>query len=116
MDLGDVTENELPWFDNLCFDVVVAGEILEHLGNPGFLLQRLHQYKAPLLITVPNAYSSAGFANMKKGIENVNVDHKAWFSYRTLRTLVEKCGYEMSEFYWCGGEKLFAEGLIMVII
>jgi hypothetical protein len=44
------------------------------------------------------------------------VDHCYWFSWRTLKTLVERAGYAVAEFHWYGpGEPGFSEGLIFVL-
>lgn len=96
--------------------VIVCGEIIEHLTNPGYFLQRLKaQYGGvPVIITVPNAFSDVGHAHLEHGTENVNIDHVAWYSYRTLRTLLERYGYALEEFHWYNGEPLTAEGLIVV--
>jgi hypothetical protein len=98
-------------------DIIVCGEILEHLANPGFFLQRLRaQYPTTLvLITVPNAYCDAGRSHLKNGIENVNIDHVSWYSPRTLKTLVERYGYTIQEFAYYNGNGPTAEGLIAVL-
>jgi hypothetical protein len=97
-------------------ELIVCGEVIEHLSNPGWLLTRLRRQwpDVPVIITVPNAFSLAGSHHMEHGVENVNRDHVAWYSYRTLRTLLERAGYEIAEFYWYNGEPYFAEGLIVV--
>jgi hypothetical protein len=51
---------------------------------------------------------------LEKGYENVNRDHVAYYSWWTLKSLVEKCGYEVVEFAWYNGRPLFAEGLVML--
>lgn len=46
------------------FDIVVAGEIFEHLSNPGKAIDCIHsaiRASTKLVITVPNAYSVKGF-------------------------------------------------------
>lgn len=99
------------------YDLVVCGEVLEHLGNPeGFLLEIRSQIKpsAEVLITVPNALSHNGLKHAQKGIEHVNIDHVAWYSWRTLKTLVERCGYEVIDFKWYNGVPTFAEGIIFL--
>ncbi len=96
-------------------EIVVAGEIIEHLGNPGRLLQQLKKLSAPVIITVPNAFHTAGLRWMKLGYEQVNPDHISWFSWKTLKTLVERYGFAVSEFYWYNGQPLIAEGLIFLI-
>ncbi len=115
-DLDSVSRYDVPYGLDNPPDVIVCGEILEHLGNPGWLLARLRQQwpDVPVVVTVPNAFSSAGAHHMEHGTENVNRDHVAWYSYRTLRTLLERAGYEIAEFYWYNGEPFTAEGLIVV--
>lgn len=97
-------------------DVIVCGEVLEHLGNPGYLLTRLRKQfaRVPVIVTVPNAYSAAGAHHMAQGVENVNRDHVAWYSYTTLTTLLARAGYAIETFHWYGGDPNDAEGLIVV--
>lgn len=105
---------KIPKFPGVEF--VLLGETLEHLANPGRLLEQLREYGPPLIITVPNAHSESGRgALIKKGIENVNKDHVCWYSYRTLKTLVERYGFSVDEFYWYNGQPMIAEGLIFVV-
>lgn len=95
-------------------DLVVAGEILEHLSNPGNLLRVLTDLRCDLLITVPNAFSRAARRHMEDEKENVNRDHVCWYSYTTLKTLLGRYGFEIIEGHWYNGEPLFAEGLIVL--
>jgi hypothetical protein len=112
-DLDDVSQETLPSFNA---EIIVCGELLEHLSNPGWFLTRLRrQYPSvPVIITVPNAYCSAGGHHISKGVENVNRDHVAWYSYRTLMTLLERVGYTTNVFAWYNGRPHTAEGLIVV--
>ena len=96
-------------------ELVVAGEILEHLVNPGRLLQSLHVYHCPIGISVPNAFYPPSRKHIEQGIENVNAEHVAYYSYHTLKTLVERCGYKVQEWFWYNGKPLIAEGLIFVV-
>lgn len=99
-------------------NLVVAGEVIEHVTNPGLVVRRLKEYGRPAIITVPNAFSQAGIAHVRSGVEHVNGDHVAWYSYNTLKVLLEKCGYDMQEWYWYGPQgphPQFSEGLIAVI-
>ena len=112
MDLDDVGV-QLPNFTGV--NLVVCGEVLEHLTNPGHLLKRLwRQYWATMIVTVPNAFSDASRRWMQRGIENVNLDHCCWYSYHTLKALLCKSGYSMVEWHWYNGRPLYAEGLIAV--
>ncbi|CAN5795137.1 hypothetical protein BH24ACI4_BH24ACI4_26440 [soil metagenome] len=50
------------------FDVIVAGEIIEHLNNPGSFLSRCREHLAPgglVVMTTPNTYS---VNNLVKGL------------------------------------------------
>jgi 2-polyprenyl-3-methyl-5-hydroxy-6-metoxy-1,4-benzoquinol methylase len=103
------------------FDFVLCGEILEHLSNPGLFLDTLRDFKCPIILTVPNAYFVGHFQIMKaKYAENVNKDHVNYYSYYTLKALVERHGYQILDFFWhdyiqnkC--QKGLNEGLIFVI-
>jgi len=110
----DLESDELPQYADV--EVVLLGEVLEHLMSPGVLLWQVREkYPAcAVVITVPNAFSSAGQAWIQKGIEQVNADHTAWYSYWTLTTLVTKCGFVVKEWYWAGGVQYTAEGLLFV--
>lgn len=106
----------LPIFSGV--EIIICGEVLEHLSNPGWFLTRLRKaYNCPLIITVPNAFGEAGRRSLERGIENCNIDHIAWHSHRTIKTLLNRHGYGIIEFYWYGrnGQRpKFSEGLIVV--
>jgi predicted TPR repeat methyltransferase len=91
---------------NLPIDVIVAGEIIEHVPNPGLLLKGASQLldknksKSILIVTVPNAFSLRHFVPVflnKK--EFVLPDHNFYFSYSTLKALLESCGLNLIDFY-----------------
>jgi len=97
--------------------LVICGEILEHLSNPGFFLKNLKAlYSAQAKIfSVPNAFCETGMAWMRGGRENVNDDHVAYYSYKTLTTLFSRYEYNVIEWYWYKGRPRLAEGLIFVV-
>ena len=115
-DLDDVSQPALPADTLPDPDVIVCGEVLEHLSNPGHFLTRLRrQFPCPVIISVPNAFSQIARAHLKtSGRENVNADHVCWFSYHTLRVLLGRTGYSIRELAWYNGPAYFAEGLIVV--
>lgn len=116
-DLDDVSRAELPGGGGLPpYGLILCGEVIEHLSNPGWFLTRLRrQFPAvPVLITVPNAFTLKGRSHLEAGVENVNIDHVSWYSPRTLRTLLERAGYAITDFAWYGGRPPYSEGLIVV--
>ena len=97
-------------------EVIICGEVLEHLGNPQWFLTRLkRQYPGVgVIVTVPNAFAAIGHSWIAKGIENVNADHVAWYSPKTLSVLLERAGYGVGELFFYNGKDATAEGLIVV--
>jgi len=107
----DAAPQDLP---TLVVDLVIAGELLEHLANPGtFLAQLRAKYPAtPVYFTVPHA----GAYRVQNDCEIVNRDHVAWYSYTTLKTLLTRHGYVIHEARWYNGEPHKAEGLIVLAV
>lgn len=83
---------------NRTFDVIVAGEMIEHLSNPGLFLKGIKRFMRPetdLIITTINAYSGMRFwiyfLRGKGGVsEPVHPDHVAYYSYSTLQVLLNR--------------------------
>lgn len=88
------------------FDVIIAGEMIEHLSNPGLFLrgiQRFMNKDTNLVITTINAYSGMRFliyGLRGKGGENepVHPDHVAYYSYKTLNLVVQREKLSIKEF------------------
>ncbi|MBA2670058.1 MAG: class I SAM-dependent methyltransferase [Gemmatimonadetes bacterium] len=98
-DLGTMLYGDAERLDELDlkpFDLVIAGEILEHLHRPGDALDGMRRKLAPggrLLITVPNAYCLRRMIRIPFGWEMVHHDHVAYYSHRTLTRLLSSHGY-----------------------
>jgi SAM-dependent methyltransferase len=79
-------------------DVVIAGEVIEHLDAPGPFLRAMPNLVDPggvLVITTPNAYRLLNFLSPATGDELIHPDHTAWHSPHTLRNLLERNGWEV---------------------
>lgn len=73
------------------FEVVFAGEIIEHLDNvQGFLdSARLHLEPGGILVlTTPNAFALSNFIYRLWGSVRVNPDHRCWFCEDTIGQLL----------------------------
>lgn len=105
----DNDPGSLPVFD---LDWVICSEVLEHLANPGNFLAALREKypDTPAIFTVPNAAA----CKVRDGIECVNGDHVAWYSYSTLRVLLTRYGYTVKLARWYHGQPYTAEGLIFI--
>lgn len=87
------------------FDVVMAGELVEHLTNVGGFLtcaRRHLRSGGKLVLTTPNAICLNYFVqNLLKGHELDNLDHCCLYSETTLRCLLKRYGfYVESVFYY----------------
>jgi hypothetical protein len=94
-------------------DVVVAGEIIEHLDQPGRFLEAvkvLVDGEGTLLITTPNACSMTNFLSGLMRRELVNPDHVGWYSWHTLRTLLRRHGWALREVRYYGFPRVSAPG------
>ncbi len=88
------------------FDVIIAGEMIEHLNNQGLFLDGIKRFMVPetqLVITTINAYCGMRFliyALRGKGGTNepVHPDHVAYYSYSTLSLLLKRHGFLIDEF------------------
>lgn len=93
---------------NETFEVIIAGEVIEHLSNPGLFLNGIKRFmnqKTELVITTINAYSGMRFAiyalRGRGGInEPVHPDHVAYYSYSTLNLVIKRAGLHVKEFYF----------------
>jgi 2-polyprenyl-3-methyl-5-hydroxy-6-metoxy-1,4-benzoquinol methylase len=96
-------------------EVIVVGEVLEHLSNPGRFLKALHGTygHCPAIFSVPNAFSEIARQWAKRGVDNVNLDHVAWHSPKTLETLLSRAGYRPVEWACYNGASPLAEGWIV---
>jgi SAM-dependent methyltransferase len=94
-------------------DLVIAAEVLEHLANPGYFLLALKaRYPGrECYISVPNA----GAFVMRGDCEVVNAEHVCWYSYQTLRALLERHDIKITAVRWYNGGPFTAEGLIAMV-
>lgn len=101
-------ERLVEWEPRESIDVIVLGETLEHLSNPGLCLQgvsRLMDHSnATLLLTVPNAFSLRRFIPMAiQRKELVMLDHTAYFSPSTLAAIVGRYHLRIDQLYTYSG-------------
>lgn len=91
---------------NETFDVIVAGEMIEHLNNVGLFLDGIQRFMTAdtrLLLTTINAYCGMRFfwygLRGKRGEqEPVHPDHIAYYSYSTLSVLLQRHSFIVDQF------------------
>lgn len=79
------------------FDLIFAGDLIEHLSNPGKFLDSARRHIVPngkLVLTTPNAFNLFNIAEkFSKGEPTVNPDHTCYFNDKTLSVLLRKNGW-----------------------
>ncbi len=86
-------------FAEATFDVVVIGEVLEHLNNPGLCLKKVFQVlksTGEIVVTVPNAFYILNFFSLLFRREITHRDHAFYFSAKTLNCLLGRYDFDIS--------------------
>ena len=106
---GDAEEFRL----NELFDVIVAGELIEHLSNPGAFLECARRHLEPdgiLVLTTPNRFSASVFlsALLHNNIPSYNkpiAKHVAYYDENCFQDLLRRHGYgrfTIAYYEWIG--------------
>ncbi len=101
--VGDIETMDLP-FDEASFDVILCGDLIEHLRTPGRALERLRPLLRPegrLVLTTPNianwairlALLGGRWRYTDRGI--LDRTHVHLFTRRTLVETVQQAGYRV---------------------
>lgn len=86
------------------FDVAVAGDIIEHLSNPGKMLDGVKKRLKPdglLVISTPNAFGLPGYLRFIAGRYREGLQHVLAFNPIVLQQLLERHGYEITQEFTC---------------
>ena len=86
------------------FDVVVCGDLIEHVGNHAGLLESIHRHLAAdgiAVVTTPNPLAVARIANIVcDGSTPINMEHTSWICPQTMLQLAHRCGFQIVDFRW----------------
>lgn len=87
------------------WDYVIFGEVIEHLDNPVFFLQKfISVYQnnfEQIIITVPNCYRLENLWGMLQNTEAINSDHRYWFSPYTICKVIYQAGLNITQLQMC---------------
>jgi SAM-dependent methyltransferase len=98
---ADVTK---PFFVGERFDVIVIGDLIEHLSNFDALFENCKKHLNPdgiLIITTPNPfYTDEFFYITWKRNFLMNPEHVCWIDPYAMAQLAERKGFEISEIHF----------------
>jgi 2-polyprenyl-3-methyl-5-hydroxy-6-metoxy-1,4-benzoquinol methylase len=91
------------------FDLIIAGDVIEHLPNPGNFLTSCRDaltVGGEIVITTVNAYSIVRFLKALLFHEAVHHEHCSYYSHKTLDRLFSMCGLSTREAFYYKCEPL----------
>jgi SAM-dependent methyltransferase len=94
----DITGGELP---DGPFDLIVAGELIEHLGSPASLFDAAAQLLTEhgrLVLSTPNPYAAWRVYQNMSGRTSDNVDHALLLNAWGIAELAERAGLRLDSF------------------
>jgi 2-polyprenyl-3-methyl-5-hydroxy-6-metoxy-1,4-benzoquinol methylase len=91
---ADVTQMDL----DILADTIVAGELIEHIDNPGLMLESAQQHLKPggrIILTTPNPWAMVHLRSWLTGNMSINRRHVAWYGPLVLRELLERHNFQV---------------------
>jgi 2-polyprenyl-3-methyl-5-hydroxy-6-metoxy-1,4-benzoquinol methylase len=91
------------------FDVVFAGELIEHLDDVRGFLRSVRRHLPPggrLVLTTPNAFYFGNFVYRVGGRARVHPEHTCWFCEDTLRRVLTTNGFSRVHVHYIGHSSL----------
>lgn len=86
------------------FEVIIAGDIIEHLGNPSRMLDGLRRFcdeNTVLVLTTPNSFGLAGFIRYFLGSFREGEEHVMSFNEQNLSHLLKRNGFKIAQLDTC---------------
>jgi 2-polyprenyl-3-methyl-5-hydroxy-6-metoxy-1,4-benzoquinol methylase len=84
------------------FDIILCGNLLEHLSSPGRALEGIRCFmgsRSELIVSVPNSFALLANLRFAMGRFQDGAQHVASFSKFNLQTLLARHGFELKELY-----------------
>lgn len=89
---------------NVKFDVIVAGDIIEHVSNPGLMLEGIKRFcraDTAIIITTPHAFGLPNYLRFALGRFQDGAEHVMTFNMHNIRNLLERHDYQIQEISTC---------------
>ena len=101
--VGDIMNNDIFQRVDSEFDVILLLDVIEHLDDFRSALGNIANMLRPggkLAISTANAYCLDSIIKMLFGYESVHEEHTCYFSYLTIKRLLEMNGYYLENFHF----------------
>jgi 2-polyprenyl-3-methyl-5-hydroxy-6-metoxy-1,4-benzoquinol methylase len=92
--------------DGQKYDVIFAGELIEHLSNPGNFLKCAKENLADdgvMVLSTPNTFSFSRMLRCVTRMTNdppLNEEHTCYFTPQTLQQLITRWGFRIDQLYY----------------
>lgn len=100
----DITKENVILKNEIHWDYMILGELIEHIDNPVAFLEKIYKLYSgvvdKIIITAPNVFNLETINDIKNNRENINTDHRYWFSPFTLTKIVYNSGFKNTEIYF----------------
>jgi len=91
------------------FDLIIAGDVIEHLPNPGLFLiscANVLSDDGKIIISTANCFGIIRFVKSLFFHEAVHPEHTAYYSHKTLKRLLHLNGLEIDSFGYYSSEPI----------
>jgi hypothetical protein len=103
--VGDITRPDTFVDPGTAWDVIVLGEIVEHVDNPVAFLAAIREAWAGrcnrLILTLPNAFAWSTLRSTGRSVESINTDHRYWFTPYTAAKVATQAGFIVNDIALC---------------
>jgi len=124
-ELNDKGYHNIIWADAQCFalednfDVIFAGELIEHLPNPGQFLDNVSRHLKNggfLILSTPNVFS---INHILRGVLGIQIkpyhEHTHWHCERTLAQLLKQYGFKIVEKHYLNEDYGMNKGRLFIM-
>jgi 2-polyprenyl-3-methyl-5-hydroxy-6-metoxy-1,4-benzoquinol methylase len=102
---------------NQTFDLIVAGDIIEHVSNPGLMLDGIKRFcrlGTRIVITTPHAFGLPNYLRFLAGRFRDGMEHVATYNMQNLAALLARHGYLVEEMATCYQPRARPHGLFIL--
>lgn len=93
------------------FDCIIAGEVIEHLNNPGLFLSTVKKHLSDdgvIILTTPNVFNVVNFYRVFRDSKvKVHPGHTCWYDPVTLSQLLKRFSFETEKILFTNKRKWY---------